>query len=417
MRNGMKWAALGGGVFVVCLAVYVAHEARRRAEANEQQPRGATARKVDVVAASNAFGFDLFQQLRRRTPGGNVFVSPLSVSLALSMAAGGAAGETRQAMMRTLRLEGASAEEADRGPAGLLAALKSADPMVELAIANSLWARAGVRFEPDFLTRNRRFFGAEISALDFNAPSSVAAINRWVAAGTRGKIARIVEQIPPDHVLLLINAVYFKGQWQTRFDRALTRPQPFHLAGGGQKRTPMMEQSGNYPYLGGDRFQAIGLPYGNGRVSLHLVLPAPDSSLDELLRGLNAARWDAWMNGLQLMPGDVRLPRFSLAYERALNDALREMGMEPAFNPARADFSRMRAARDLFLSEVKHQALIELNEDGTEAAAATSVGVGITSVGPQPQRFTFTADRPFLLTIRDSQTGALLFLGALIEPQ
>lgn len=370
-----------------------------------------------LAAASNAFGFDLFQQLQRQAANKNVFFSPLSVTTALAMTYNGAAGETKNAMARALKIEGMSHAELNRASAELLKALKSSDPKIELAIANSLWARGGVRFNEDFLARNRQFYGAEISALDFNNPESVATINRWVSANTKGKIGRIIDRIDSQQVMFLINAVYFKGQWQKRFEKTLTKEQPFHMPGGQQKPVPMMAQSGNYLYHRGDKFQAISLPYGKGGVSLYVFLPNQGSSLDDFLKGLSYQKWEEWMNSFDDTPGDVKLPRFKLDYEKTLNESLKAVGMGVAFNPRDADFSGIRPERDLYISEVKHKAVVEVNEEGTEAAAATSVGISITSARPTPERFTFIADRPFLMAIRDSQTGAILFMGAVMEPK
>lgn len=370
-----------------------------------------------IAAASNAFGFDLLQQLQRQAANENVFFSPLSVSLALAMTYNGAVGETKQAMQRALRIEGMNHAELNKSSAELLDALKSSDPKIEMIIANSLWARGGALFNEAFLARNRQFYRAEIASLDFSSPQSVATINRWVAANTKGKISRIIDQISSDDVMFLINAVYFKGLWRKRFDKALTQTQPFHLSGGWRKQTPMMTQSGDYLYYRGDKFQAVSLPYGEGRISLCLFLPDRGSSLDGFLKSLSYQNWEKWINSFKNMPGDVKLPRFKLDYENSLNDALKALGMGAAFSASQADFSGIRQQRDLFISEVKHKAVVEVNEEGTEAAAATSVGIGITSVGPEPQRFTFVADRPFLMAIRDSQTGAILFMGAVKEPK
>jgi serpin B len=381
------------------------------------RPNSATTMNSTLAAASNAFGFDLFQQLQRQAENKNLFFSPLSVTVALAMTYNGAAGETKNAMARALKIEGMNLDELNRASAELLKALKSADPKIELAIANSLWARSGARFNEDFLARNRRFYGAEISTLDFTNQQSVATINRWVSDNTKGKIGQIIDRIDADQVMFLINAVYFKGQWQKRFEKTLTKEQPFHMPGGQQKPVPMMAQSGNYLYQRGDKFQAIGLPYGKGGVSLYLFLPDKGSSLDDFLKGLSYRKWEEWINNFNHAPGDVKLPRFKLDYEKTLNDSLKAVGMGPAFNSREADFSGIRPERDLYISEVKHKAVVEVNEEGTEAAAATSVGVAVTSVQEPRQRFTFIADRPFLMAIRDSQTGAILFMGAVMEPK
>jgi serine protease inhibitor len=381
------------------------------------RPDSRTTMNSNLAAASNAFGFDLFQQLRRQAGDQNVFFSPLSVTVALAMTYNGAAGETKNAMARALKIEGMNHAELNRESAELLKALKSSDPKIEVAIANSLWARGGMRFNDDFLARNRQFYGAEISTLDFNNPQSVATINRWVSGATKGKISQIIDRINPQQVMFLINAVYFKGQWQKRFDKTLTKQQPFHLPGGRQKPVPMMAQSGKYLYQRGDKFKAVSLPYGKGGVSIYLFLPDEESSIDDFLNGLSYQKWEGWINNFDETPGDVKLPRFKLDYEKTLNDPLKDLGMGAAFNSREADFSGIRAEKDLYISEVKHKAVAEVNEEGTEAAAATSVGISVTSVREPRERFTFIADRPFLMAIRDSQTGAILFMGTVMEPK
>lgn len=369
-----------------------------------------------LAAANNAFGFDLFQQLQRQPASRNIFFSPLSVTLALAMTYNGAAGETKQAMQRALKIEGLNHAELNQSSAELLDELKSSDPKIELAIANSMWARDRVRFNEAFLERNRKFYRAEISTLDFRNPQSVATINRWVNANTKGKINKIVDRIDLQQVMFLINAVYFKGQWRHRFEKTLTQNQPFHLLGGQQKQVPMMSQSGDYLYYRGDKFQAVSLPYGKGGVSLYLFLPDQGSSIDDLLKNLNYQKWEELMKSFRNTPGDVKLPRFKMDYENTLNDSLKALGMEVAFTP-RADFSGIREEGNLFISEVKHKAIVEINEEGTEAAAATSVGITVLSGSKRQQRFTFIADRPFLMAIRDSQTGAILFMGMVMEPK
>jgi len=419
MKIGMI-LALCALTLAACRAVdkYAGHNGAGAAAPTETtQPDGKTTMNSTLAAASNAFGFDLFQRLQREAANKNVFFSPLSVTVALAMTYNGAVGETKHAMARTLKIEGLNHAELNRASAELLKALKSSDPKIELAIANSLWARGGVKFNEAFLARNREFYGAEIATLDFKNPQSADTINRWVNTSTKGKISQIIDRIDPQQVMFLINAVYFKGQWQKRFEKTLTKNQPFHLLGAQQKQAPMMAQSGNYPYYRGDKFQAISLPYGNGGVSLYLFLPDQGSSLDDFLKGLSYQKWEEWITNFNDTPGDVKLPRFKLDYEKTLNDALKDLGMGVAFNAREADFSGIRAERDLFISEVKHKAVVEVNEEGTEAAAATSVGISITSARQPTERFTFIADRPFLMAIRDSQTGAILFMGAVMEPK
>lgn len=381
------------------------------------QSTGDKPMETRLAAADNEFGVSLFNQLIQQDKDKNVFFSPLSVAFALAMTYNGAGGETKQAMARALKFEGMNQAELNQASAALMNTLKSADPQIEFAIANSLWARQGMKFNEAFLARNRQFFKAEVATLNFADLSAKNTINHWVSKNTNGKIPAIIDQIDAQKVLFLINAIYFKGQWQNKFDKALTENQSFHLLGGGEKSVPMMSQSGKYQYHRGNKFQAVSLPYGLGSKKLYLFLPDEGSSLSEFLKGFSYEKWEQWMRGFRNTPGEVKIPRFKLDYDRSLNDALKALGMESAFTEGRADFSGISEERKLFISEVKHKAIVEVNEEGTEAAAATSVGISVTSAMPMQQPFRFIADRPFLMAIRDQQTGVILFLGAVMDPK
>jgi serine protease inhibitor len=367
-----------------------------------------------LVAANNRFGFELFNQLQLKDRGKNVFYSPLSVALALSMVYNGAAGETKEAMRRTLKIEGLSLDELDEASAALINSLRSSDPKIELAIANSIWAPREVKFREDFLERNRRFFAAEIASLNFATPGALITINNWVSRNTKGKIPSIIEEINPDDVMFLINAIYFKGQWENKFKKGLTKNEQFYPLSGQQKEVPMMSQSGDYQYYRGDKFQAVRLFYGAKGASLDLFLPDKDSSIDELLKRLSFEQCGEWTGRLHQAKGDIKIPRFKMDYESNLNDSLKALGMGMAFVEGKADFSGMRDQKDLYISEVKHKAIVEVNEEGAEAAAATSVSV---TFGMAQARFTFIADHPFLMMIRDQRTDAILFMGVVVDPK
>ena len=366
-----------------------------------------------LVAANKRFGFELFNQLQLKDKGKNVFYSPLSVSFALSMAYNGAAGETKEAMRRALKIEDVSLDQLNEQSSTLIDLLSSSDSKVELAVANSLWARRGVEFKKDFLERNRQFFAAEVASLDFRAPGALTAINNWVSRNTKDKIPTIIDRINANDVMFLINAVYFKGEWEYKFKKELTKNGPFYPLSGPQKEVPMMSQSGYLEYYHGDKFQALRLFYADKTVSLDLFLPDKDSSIDDLLKRLSPEQCERWAGSFHRALGDIKIPRFKMDYESSLNDPLKAMGMGVAFVKGKADFSGMRDQKDLYISEVKHKAAIEVNEDGTEAAAATSVGGPLMA----PQRFTFIADRPFLMMIRDHRTTALLFMGVVLDPK
>lgn len=376
-------------------------------------------RKVDpkLIGANNQFGFALLQELRAGDKEESILLSPVSVTLALAMTYNGAAGETEQAMAKAMYLNGMDKEALNQAVLDLRQSLQNAGPNVELTIANSLWARQGVTFKQQFLQTNQRYFGAQVRVLDFNAPNAPGTINRWVDSHTKGKIKKIVDTIPRDTVMFLINAIYFNGKWQKPFDKSLTQQKPFHLASGEQKPVQMMKQEGRFAYLKGEGFQMVSLPYGGGRLSMVIALPDEGVSLGEWLGTLDAERWKEWTSRLAMAEGELQLPRFKMDYDKTLNDALKSLGMEVAFIPDRADFSGMREERDLFIQKVHHKAVVEVNEEGTEAAAVTSVQTGITSFQQPRPPFKMVVDRPFLFAIRDTRTGIVLFLGAVYEPQ
>lgn len=378
-------------------------------------------KKVDerLIAATSRFAFKLYKQVLKQGTAKNVFVSPSSVILALAMTYNGAEGETRQAMAHALEIEGLSLDEVNRAFADLQSMLGSADPKLQLKIANSLWAKKGVSLKVDFIQRSKEHYAAEVTNLDFENPTAPATINAWVRNNTDNRIEKVVDRISPDKILFLINAIYFKGQWRNRFEKAKTREEDFNLADGRQKKLPMMSQSGKYNYYKGKDFQAVSLPYGTGRISMYVFLPDKSTTLDQFERNLTAENWETWMNSFREAPGEVMLPRFKIEYEVELNDALKALRMAEAFDPHRANFSgiaQLSQAERIYISEVKHKTFAEVNEEGTEAAAVTSVGMTVTSVQLPQENFVMKVDRPFFLAIRDNLTGAVLFMGSIVDP-
>ena len=390
----------------------------------------ADAKPVDpLVQASNRFGFKLLAAISRQEPRSpqqsephsgaeparNVFLSPVSVSLALGVALSGAAGETRQEMARCLELADLGADVAANGNAGLLQFIHPKDPGIELDLATSLWIPPQVVLRQDFLARSAQTYQAEIVHL--GAEAAVPRINAWVREKTRGKIDSIVDQLPPETVLVILNAVYFHGTWAEKFDTKRTQEKPFHLLAGKTKAVSMMSRSGHYPYFEAPDFQAAALAYGDDMIRFEVVLPDSTSSLEKLVARLDADR--DWDPAAQLQPrlGEVALPRFTLRFDMTLNDVLKRLGMKRAFDSEAADFSGITGTRDAYIDEVRHKSWIEVNEKGTEAAAVTSVTMvkssGITHVETP---FRLIVDRPFLFIIRDRISGLVLFLGAVADP-
>lgn len=375
-------------------------------------PRPLTAGEQAISSAANDFSFSLFRQLSAAQRDGNIFTSPLSASMALGMAMNGAAGSTYDQMRATLGFGATSEAEIDAGYKGLIALLRGLDSSVDFRIANSIWHRNDFPFEQSFLDAGRNWFDAEVSGLDFASPAAVATINDWVSASTAGKIPSIIDAIDPNDVMFLINAIYFKGSWRDRFDPAETRDAPFHGVGGDQAMK-LMHRNGGIGYLDTPQFQAVDLPYGNGAFTMTVLLPHEGTSVDAVAASLNGTDWSARMGQFHPATVDLYLPRFKLEWERTLNDDLQTLGMRDAFSGGIADFTRMSPrGRELFISIVKQKTYVDVNEEGTEAAAVTVVGMQLTSM---PVPIVVRVDRPFIFVIRERLSGTIVFMGKIVR--
>ncbi len=371
-----------------------------------------------MANAYTSFGFDLYSKIVQARSDENVLISPASVAIALAMTYNGAAGETERAMATTLGLGDTDLREVNDANKSLISELEKSIEKVELNIANSIWARKGITFKKDFLSGNERYFGADVRSLDFTDPASPSVINGWVKEKTKGKIDKIVDAVTGDAIMFLINAIYFKGAWTREFDKGKTEEEPFYVPGGTTKKIPMMRQSGKYLYLENDDFQAISLPYGDKRMSMFVFLPAKEVNLKAFHESLTAENWATWMAGFHMRDGQILLPRFKIEFETKLKDVLIDLGMGDAFNARRADFSRMitHPEENAYIHNVIHKTFAEVNEEGTEAAAVTSVEMVLTSAQIQEEPFRMVVDRPFFFAIRDSRTGLLLFTGSVVDP-
>jgi serine protease inhibitor len=428
--GGYRWQKLGAiaaSSFIVLGLVgwlRVIQAQSTSAQANSEIPSSQlTAQRMTqnsahskLVEANTRFGFKLFAEAVKKEGSQNVFVSPSSVALALAMVYNGAAGETQQAMAKAMELQGINLADLNPSNAELIQLLKNPDPKVQLAIANSLWARQGVPFQPDFLQRNQQFYHAKVTELDFQDPKAVTTINNWVSENTRNKITEIIDRLAPEDVMVLINAIYFKGNWSQQFDPSLTKQEPFFLGEGRQKSHPLMAQRGEYRYLENDQFQAVSLPYGdNQRMSMVVFLPRASSNLSTFLPTLTAENWEQWMKQFSNRLGSVQIPRFKLEYETDLIPALSALGMGNAFT-RQANFSGLSPVPTQ-IDQVKHKTFVEVNEEGTEAAAVTSIGIRATSAMPPTEPFSLVVNRPFFCAIRDNLTGTVLFMGAIADPR
>lgn len=372
-----------------------------------------------LVDASNRFSFDLFNQLQLqpKSQSPNILISPQSIAIALTMTRNGTAGKTQAEMTQVLELEQLDPTTVDLSYDQLIKTLTNADHDVELAIANSLWVNQKINLNQQFVQTSQEFYQGKVSNLNFADPTAKQIINQWVASNTAHKISEIVEAIAPDDVLYLLNAIYFKGSWTNKFDPNATTAKPFALQPQKTKSVAMMSQTGDYRYYQNQDFQAVRLPYGKqGELGMYIFLPQENSNLKQFQQQLNLANWQEWLSQMRSQPGNVSLPKFKLEYETELKDVLASLGMGQVFDATQADFSAMTDSAAAF-NAVKHKAVIEVNEEGTEAAGATSFGIKITSVAPQNQAFEMNISRPFFFAIRDDITETVIFMGNVVDPQ
>ena len=376
----------------------------------------AAIRTADLVEADNKFGLEVFSYLADATPQQNVFISPLSIALALQMTAHGAAGPTWDAMAGAMATTGLSQAEVAAGNRKLRDELVGADEKVRLDIANSLWLRKGVMLRKQFADDCGKLYDAAVTTLDFARPTAVTTINDWVAKNTGGRIKKIVSALTPEEFLVLVNAIYFKGTWTDEFDPKLTSPRDFHLASGPSRRR-MMNRDDKFRYKEDDAIQAVALPYGDGRLNMYLFLPRENDGLGRLIDATTPEGFTGLFAGFEERKGKVTLPRFKIEYEQSLVKTLQKLGMGIAFTPG-ADFSKMVAPpTTAAISDVLHKTFVEVNEEGTEAAAVTGVKMMATAMPRPEEKFSFVCDRPFLCAIRDDVTGSVLFLGAIYDPK
>lgn len=370
-----------------------------------------------LVAANTKLTFKLFSEILKKQHSENIFISPASLAIALNIVYNGASGETQEAIAKTLELQGTNLQEINQANAELKASLNNPDPKVQLSIANSLWTKESIPFKPEFLQLIQNFYQAEVKNLNFSNPTAPSMINNWVNQSTNGKINKIVDVIEPKTVFLMLNAIYFKGNWTEPFPTEATQLGPFTLLDGTQKQHPMMrhQNSASFPYYENELFQAVSLPYGEGRMSMYIFLPNQGVSLKTFYEKLNAENWQQWMNQFNNLDNSgggvlISLPRFKLKYAIDLKDTLKALGMEIAFTKE-ANFSGMTPS-SIWIDKIQHKTFVEVNEEGTEAAAVTNVASGVRS-GP----IEMNVNRPFFFAIRDNQTGSILFVGSIVEPK
>lgn len=367
------------------------------------------------VTVSDKFATRLFRESTKDLKG-NVVISPYSVSTALTMAYAGAVGTTKTQIQDVLDYKDMTDDAVNIQNSQLAKSLARVNPVSELNVANAMFARQGVNFNADFIASNQKYFGAKLETLNFADTSAVTKINDWVKDKTKGKIPNILDQIPSAAVLYLVNAIYFKGTWLDEFQKAETKDEQFNLIDNSKKDVKMMHRTDKIAYLKGDNFQAVMLPYQDKRLQMCVFLPDEKTGIKGFMSSFTDKNWSEWKSQFSKEEGSLGLPKFKISYKTELSDVLKQAGMPCAFDDKCADFKNM-LEEPAVISRVLHKTFIEVNEQGTEAAAATALEMSVTSARMDPPPpFNMVCDRPFVIAIRDGQTNAVLFLGAILDP-
>lgn len=383
-------------------------------ETTKVENRPLTQNEKQLVSSADKFGLKLFNKVNEFDRDKNILISPLSVSFALGMTLNGANTTTYDSMRTTLELPDISQAQINEAYKSLIELLTGIDPKVNFKIANSIFYRNTYTFESEFIELNKKYFNALVRGLNFNDPATVNIINQWVKENTNGKIDKIVDEIDNDIMMFLINALYFKGTWKYEFDKNATRDDWFIQPNGTRSPCKMMAQEGEFNYFENDDFQAIDLPYGDEAFSMTVFLPKQNKEVDAFISGITEANWNNWLSSFKKQNVKLFLPKFKLVYEIQMKNVLTALGMGIAFDPGNADFTKLyRGSERAYISKVKHKTFVDVYEEGTEAAAVTSVEIGRSSVG---QDIVMRCDRPFVFVIREKNSGSILFIGKIIKP-
>jgi len=365
----------------------------------------------DILDQGNEFAINLFREMCLEMEGDNVFISPLSASMALSAVTNGAQGTTMNEMKGVLGFEPYSLEDMNTFYHHLVPALKEVDNTVSLQIANAVWIKEAFPVKTPFIQSLQHYYDASVTNLDFSDPGAPAVINQWCADNTNDLIKKVLDRIDPDARLIYTNALYFKGKWESTFDKTASWQGSFTNLSGSTGQVTYMEQTHSFPYTTGQDVAIAEIPYGNKAYSMVIVLPDPGVSVTDVVAGLNPEQWDLWTSGLYTTELNLRIPRFKVEFdsEETMIPVLTRMGMGAAFDPFLADFSHISDI-PLFIALLKQNAFIQVDEEGTEAAAVTTIGFNVTSAGPG-HTVPFHVDRPFLYFIKEKSTGTVLFAG------
>ena len=373
-----------------------------------------TEKSAKIIAADNQFGFELFRKVNDSADGAtNTMISPMSVSLALAMLYNGTEGNTKRQIEEMLHKENLTPADINQSYKELVGGLASHDPKVELLISNAIFYRKSFNVKNDFITTNQNYYNAEVSGLDFSKTTeTLNTVNDWVNANTKGKIDKILNQVNPEDIMYLLNAIYFNGEWQYRFDTKDTNNQPFTKEDNQVIEVPTMSIENKFNFFSNQTFQMLEMPYGSGKYSMLVFLPTPGETTNNVISLLNSENVTSWISKMTEQNKKVYFPKFEFKFNKSLVDILKELGMTDAFNSS-ANLSGIADSGNLEVSEVMHKTYIKVDERGTEAAAVTEITIINTSIGPDNS---FRADHPFVFAIREKDTNAILFIGKVSNP-
>ena len=372
-----------------------------------------TKAESEMALKGNDFAFNLYRKVSNTLGDkSNVILSPMSVSYAFSMLANGAEGVTEKEIREVLGFDANTRQEVNGYNRKMLEATRELDPQVSLETANSIWLREGLPVLTPFKDTNKTYYEAEVSTLDFSSPQALARINDWASKHTNGRIPSVLEQINPDAVFYILNAICFKGEWATPFEKSATEEERFTNVDGRKVNVSMMKRSFNSLCFKGSNYEMLPLPYGNGAFEMCILLPNQGETTASVIAGLNMENWaKIWKNrdGYKI---NLKLPRFNTTSSIGLNDIMKSLGMPSAFEPGKADFSSL-SSLPTYVSAAFQKARIEVDEEGTKAEAVTVITGDLTAnIGPSniPLK-DFFVDRPFVYLIREVSSNAIFFMG------
>jgi serpin B len=372
-----------------------------------------TTDQVSLIASENSFALDIFRNVvENSTESENIIISPLSISLALSMTLNGSGSTTRTAMLDALRMKGLTTDIINNSYKDLTNALLSVDKRVLISIANSVWIENNFVVKKPFTDILTNYYTADYKSFNISDPQVPAQVNSWIESKTNGLIKNMIDQLDPSTVMLLANAIYFKGKWNSQFDKGKTVQGSFYKPAGTAIQVPMMKQTSEFKIYNGEEFTLAEFPYGQGNFVMDLILPYDQNGIKNTLALINENSLKGWISQMSERNTDLTFPRFKYGYKKELKKTLGDMGMGIAFTD-NADFSNISDMATM-ISFVLHQAFIETNEEGTEAAAATVVGMVTTSMPAGP--FILNIDHSFLYIIRETTTNSILFMGRVVDP-